>query len=133
MVQQALPYRRSQGTKTMMPITFAKCHPERKHYGRGHCRSCYDKWRHSTTYNEQRRGKRRAESLKYRYGITIAEFDKLFKAQEGLCRICSKPKKLFVDHDHETKQIRGLLCSMCNTFLGFFEKYARQAYEYLDA
>lgn len=53
----------------------------------------------------------------------------MFKSQNGLCRICNKPEtrinyrnnkttNLAVDHCHETKVVRGLLCSRCNTAIG---------------
>jgi hypothetical protein len=31
---------------------------------------------------------------------------------------CSKGRKLFIDHNHKTKKIRGLLCSKCNFMIG---------------
>jgi hypothetical protein len=41
--------------------------------------------------------------------------------QSGLCAICkTKPEKILcVDHSHETGQVRALLCSSCNSMLGF--------------
>jgi hypothetical protein len=37
------------------------------------------------------------------------------------CAICGEKSKLHLDHDHENIKIRGLLCSACNTGLGFFK------------
>ncbi|MEU9871123.1 endonuclease VII domain-containing protein [Actinomadura sp. NPDC048021] len=50
------------------------------------------------------------------YGLRRGEYDKLFKAQGGVCAICSQPRKqrLSVDHDHKTGLVRGLCCRMCN-------------------
>jgi hypothetical protein len=42
---------------------------------------------------------------------------------------------LVVDHDHETGEVRGLLCNRCNTGLGFFADnrgYMRRALTYLE-
>lgn len=63
-------------------------------------------------------------SLRQRYGITLADYDAMLKAQGGGCAICAKPpgkRRLAVDHDHKTGRIRGLLCSGCNTTLGWLE------------
>src|SRR5690606_19146421 len=67
---------------------------------------------------------KRQRYLKTTYGITLDEYNELFAAQDGCCASCgvhqselSKP--LFVDHDHETGEIRGLLCQHCNTALGY--------------
>lgn len=57
---------------------------------------------------------------KERYGIQADEYELLKKNQNGHCGICKKKTKLYVDHDHETNEIRGLLCSKCNLGLGHF-------------
>lgn len=50
--------------------------------------------------------------------MTEAQYDAMLKKQRGKCLICEKKEKLVVDHDHETKKIRGLLCHSCNLTLG---------------
>jgi hypothetical protein len=48
------------------------------------------------------------------YGITESEYRALFVAQQGRCYICQRQthsKRLAVDHDHETGEVRGLLCA----------------------
>lgn len=55
------------------------------------------------------------------YGITIAEYDELFERQNGNCAICGLPeimRRLSVDHNHETGEVRGLLCATCNLLIG---------------
>ena len=49
---------------------------------------------------------------------------KLIIQQDGKCAICGTAekrlsKKLCIDHNHKTDKIRSLLCSKCNTMLGF--------------
>ena len=55
--------------------------------------------------------------------ITQKEYEGLLVEQNYSCAICDKHqsvlnKTLAVDHDHETGEIRGLLCWECNTALG---------------
>jgi hypothetical protein len=83
--------------------------------------------------------------IKRTYGITLEERNKILDSQNGCCAICKKPlsylvseklkqKKLYIDHNHETGKIRGLLCSTCNTGLGMFKdnvEYLRNAITYL--
>jgi len=51
------------------------------------------------------------------YESLVSEFGEL-------CMICgaepSNNRRLFIDHNHSTNEIRGLLCSNCNTGLGMF-------------
>lgn len=57
--------------------------------------------------------------LKSEYGITQAEYEERLIKQGRRCAICGTSQaKLFVDHNHQTNEVRGLLCSACNTLLG---------------
>lgn len=43
----------------------------------------------------------------------------MLEDQQGLCGVCSViMTKPFVDHDHSTGKVRGLLCQKCNILLG---------------
>lgn len=64
---------------------------------------------------------KRRSRLKQRFGITPEQYDSMLLAQAGVCLICGKlpgTKRLAVDHDHTTSEVRGLLCTACNTALG---------------
>lgn len=71
-----------------------------------------------------------------RYGITIEYYNSLSEQQNGLCAIClTKPKKLFVDHCHQSGIVRALLCNKCNTAIGLLHediKIINSAIEYLN-
>ncbi len=72
---------------------------------------------------EQQREHNKNTKLKYRYGITQKEYNKLFYKQKGCCAICGKhqsefKRRLAVDHNHLTKEVRGLLCTLCNQGIG---------------
>jgi hypothetical protein len=78
--------------------------------------------------------------LKRRYGITVEDYNRMLTAQAGLCLIClRRPRgrhrtKLCVDHCHATGQVRGLLCSSCNSAIGRLlddPAYLRRAVQYL--
>lgn len=57
-----------------------------------------------------------------------SDYERLMKAQNGLCAICKRPEMgvrarvLALDHDHSAGPgaLRGLLCSNCNRGLGYF-------------
>src|SRR6266404_1578474 len=86
-----------------------------------YCKEC-EKVRYKT-YFSQTAEARRSNRLK-RFGITLEEYDRLFELQLGGCAICkqiSGGKRLAIDHDHDTGEIRGLLCVSCNTAIGKLE------------
>lgn len=68
--------------------------------------------------------------LRRNYGLTLYDYDKLHQQQNGVCAICSKPetsrnrhgiRRLSVDHNHDTRKVRALLCNRCNILVGKFE------------
>lgn len=80
---------------------------------------------------------KRIYNYRYRYGITVEEYERLFIAQDGKCAICKKPPKrgrLHVDHHHESGAVRELLCISCNTSLAMLEDpyWYASATDYLD-
>ena len=99
---------------------------------RSHCRPCG-----------------RFRSLKFKYGISRTEFERLLAKQGDACAICRSPKpggrNWCIDHDHSCcatdvlrcggKCVRGILCDPCNNGLGRFQdssKILRSAADYLD-
>lgn len=57
------------------------------------------------------------------YGLSVEGFDSLVLSQNNSCAICFKNQRdlslgLHIDHCHETKKVRGLLCMDCNTGIG---------------
>ena len=71
---------------------------------RSYCKECGKK------YNDQ-----------VKYKLSPADKQRLYEQQEGRCAICGKDGRLVVDHNHSTGEVRGLLCSQCNTALGMFK------------
>ncbi len=77
-------------------------------------------------------------NLKTKYGISPEQYQEMFVAQKGCCAMCGKhqsqqTRRLAVDHNHETGQIRALLCLMCNIRLSYIEdrEWLLKATEYL--
>lgn len=66
--------------------------------------------------------------LKKKYGISYEMYELILKNQNYKCAICltDSPKRTnngalwVVDHDHNTGQVRGVLCNTCNLGLGYF-------------
>lgn len=88
---------------------------------RPECISCNLKYQRSK-YNPLRR---KAESLKSLYGITLEEFYSKLEEQNYKCAICETDtpsgngSNFYVDHNHATEQVRGLLCHNCNYVIGY--------------
>lgn len=90
---------------------------------------------------ELRRREERAFDLRLQklYNITADIYWMIYAFQGGVCYICrwakGKTKRLCVDHDHETGEVRGLLCNRCNRMLGFARddsEFFRRAADYLE-
>ncbi len=79
--------------------------------------------------------KNREVMLRSRYGLSLKGFDDLVAQQSNSCAVCGDSmEKPYVDHNHRSGRIRGLLCYRCNTGLGFMRENTRillAAVEYL--
>jgi hypothetical protein len=108
------------------------------------CQRCRDRSRQENRQRRQRIGAEgvRADNLKSKYGISVEQYDALRMAQGYRCRICGRhedeipwvrlgrprldgrptaePFKLVVDHCHDSRRVRGLLCAGCNSAIGHF-------------
>lgn len=80
-------------------------------------------------YQEEHRAevnaRRRRNQLKAEFGITRDQYEALKTEQGDKCACCgtSEPGGVgewHVDHNHQTKAVRGLLCSKCNIGIGLF-------------
>jgi hypothetical protein len=55
------------------------------------------------------------------YGLTRDEVIAMVSEQDGYCALCGTDllgKKWAIDHNHETKKVRGIVCYNCNVGLG---------------
>jgi hypothetical protein len=91
----------------------------------------YDKERYANNRDKIREQKRETSIFRL-YGISYNEFISIFHYQNGKCAICGLKlpdidnstktrKNTFIDHNHTTGKIRGILCPNCNFGLGNFK------------
>jgi len=73
---------------------------------------------------------RKKWNVKYSYGLTGEQLDKIYELQDGKCKICNTTLVMVgsnqndvvcVDHCHDSNKVRGLLCRQCNAGLGQFK------------
>lgn len=101
----------------------------KKHGLSARCKSCktalFNEYRKKGGYDKKRYWKdpqgERERHLQRKYGITQTDYDDMFASQGGECAICHKTQdtSFNVDHDHDTGEVRGLLCSNCNRMIGY--------------
>lgn len=104
------------------------------------CQACRHSERDYTKEYEYRNKKRKEQYWadpdkarqvweKVKYGVCKEDFE------YSCCWICGSKVRLCIDHNHETGNVRGLLCTKCNTGLGMFEDNPvklERAIEYLS-
>ena len=78
----------------------------------------------------------RNSNYQRKYGITLTQYEDMLQQQEGKCAICNtapKKRRLAVDHNHKTGELRQLLCIRCNHAIGVLEHDLLPVWEaYLD-
>lgn len=85
------------------------------------CRSAREKAAHAA--NPERR---RANVIRIKYGMSLADYDDLLARQGGGCAMCGATTNpdgpsLAVDHCHATGAVRGILCGPCNKGIGLLK------------
>ncbi len=91
-----------------------------------YCKRCQPEW-----WNKDR--------IRF-YQLGAAEYNELLKIQNGECSICRillsslSKRKINIDHDHVTGNVRGILCSRCNNLLSGLddEKFFTNALFYVE-
>ena len=81
-------------------------------------------------WNDKNQDRIKSQRLKYTYGITLEDKNQMIKDQDGYCynpfclvKLSDIPEiQVHVDHDHETGEVRCIMCNDCNTNLGKIEK-----------
>ena len=135
--------------KEIFPLTENFFHKKRnmKNGFASQCKSCtseYSKKQYEKTgkkwYKKIGKTTQRENRIKRQYGIAINEFNKILKKQNNKCASCGKlflsEYDTYIDHDHKTEKVRGLLCNNCNTGIGFLGddiKGVKAALNYLEA
>ncbi len=81
-----------------------------------------------TANTEVRKESKRYGQIRYKYNLTKDQYLKLEKEQDYRCAICRRKQEkalsnnLYVDHEHNTGLVRGLLCRNCNSGIGSFKE-----------
>lgn len=114
-----------------------------------YCRPCDYQYKRAWAKKDatKARAQARKNHLRSTYGITVEQQDAMLEAQGHRCLICGtkfddiKPRvpggpRYTIDHCHDSKKVRGLLCGPCNLGLGNFKDdlgRLREAIEYLKS
>ena len=119
--------------------TCPKCGEEKLtddfYFQRNACKPCVRE--HQRNFRNSRPDYNHARNLQRRYGLSVDEYRTLVENHNFACAICkveisdalgyTGKRSVVVDHNHETGDVRGILCSKCNLVLG----HARESTEIL--
>lgn len=113
-----------------------------------HCKECKNKKFKKYRLDNKEKYVRihRNSRLKNTYGLTLEDLEKMMRDQDRKCAICGQEifmhgdsvdnnKIARVDHNHETGEVRGLLCNDCNRGIGFLKDnplFLANAIKYLE-
>jgi len=87
--------------------------------------------KNNSKYKNRRKKYNKFYKLNITYNLQIHEYKKLMNLANYSCEICNMSNKehiekhkrpLFVDHNHNTNNIRGILCRKCNFIEGHLDK-----------
>ena len=97
-----------------------------------YCKAC---WKIKVTRKQQKPTKEKSREylLKHKFKMTPQDYMNLYNNQGGRCAICGKEISIWaetkdytsvacIDHNHTTKEVRGLLCNHCNTGIGLLQE-----------
>lgn len=89
--------------------------------------------RQGNTKSLEQLQKQRDYALRWKYGITLAQFEQMHHEQNAKCKICNRDdRELYVDHCHASGIVRGLLCTQCNTAAGLISDSPETAQSMAD-
>lgn len=104
-----------------------QCGEMRQDHSARLCTACQNKFRARWHANLKGKDQQYFADIKRKFGVDRDTYDAILLKQGGGCAICKMPpvvdgrnKRLAVDHNHQTGEFRGLLCTPCNTMLGRF-------------
>ena len=107
---------------------------ERFYSNRNKCKDCHNK--EANDRYHANKDLRRDQNLRNLYGITLEEYNQMYADQEGCCACCGRhatefTRNLAVDHDHDTGEVRALLCTHCNTAYGSLQENEERIHQLL--
>lgn len=125
-----------------------KCGEKPRLPGQSRCRDCWNEQKRANYKKHPRKPRNRKpglnqdRQLRFNYNISKEDYDLMLLRQGGVCAICGNAEtkihprggevqSLCVDHNHETGQVRELLCHKCNWILGYIERDRNQIKKFL--
>jgi hypothetical protein len=105
-----------------------------------HCKECGSLLNKATKRHPTSRWK---SHIRKKFNLSEEDYIQMLEKQNEVCAICGQPesgtfkgsiRRLAVDHNHSTGEIRGLLCRRCNLGVGYFnddEELIRKVLSYL--